>query len=406
MTHRYVARPNELSFLINNMNQPVIKVISGVRRSGKSTLLLLFQDYLIEQGVMPEQIISVNFDDFHFHDLLNPYELHQYLLKRIRSNQMNYLFLDEIHLVPDFEKLLDSLLYREDTDIYIVGSNEYFIKKLANSPLEGKYICHNMLPLSFKSYQNWHKLHKHFATQQHLFNRYCQNSFPFTLFFDTDFERVHYLEGIYSTVVLNDIVKRLQVQDVRVLERLIEALVSSIGNLVTINKLKNKLKQLNTPIANNTIDRYITGILESNIMYRARRFDIPSMKILSTQEKYYMVDPGLQYLVLNGQVDNIQSIIENVVYLELLRRGFEVYIGKSNQYMVDFVAIDADYEYTYYQVVESTLDDKVLKGELKCLQSIHDYYPKYLITLDDVPQKTSYGGIKKMNLLDWLVNDD
>ena len=207
-------------------------------------------------------------------------------------------------------------------------------------------------------------------------------------------------------MVLNDIVKRLQVQDVRVLERLIEALVSSIGNLVTINKLKNKLKQLNTPIANNTIDRYITGILESNIMYRARRFDIPSMKILSTQEKYYMVDPGLQYLVLNGQVDNIQSIIENVVYLELLRRGFEVYIGKSNQYMVDFVAIDADYEYTYYQVVESTLDDKVLKGELKCLQSIHDYYPKYLITLDDVPQKTSYGGIKKMNLLDWLVNDD
>lgn len=406
MTHRYVARPNELSFLIKNMNQPVIKVISGVRRSGKSTLLLLFQDYLIEQGVMPEQIISVNFDDFHFHDLLDPYELHQYLLKRIRPNQMNYLFLDEIQLVPGFEKLLDSLLYRADTDIYIVGSNEYFINQLVNSPLEGKYICSNMLPLSFKGYQNWHKLNKQFASQQQLFTRYCQNSFPFTLFFDTDSERVHYLEGIYSTVVLNDIVKRLQVQDVRVLERLLEALVSSIGNLVTINKLKNKLKQLNTPIANNTIDRYITGILESNIMYRARRFDIPSMKILSTQEKYYMVDPGLQYLVLNGQVDNIQSIIENVVYLELLRRGFDVYIGKSNQYMVDFVAIDADYEYTYYQVVASTLDEKVLKSELKCLQSIHDYYPKYLITLDDVPQKTSYGGIKKMNLLDWLVNDD
>lgn len=406
MTHKYVQRPNELAFLKNNKDTNKLKVIYGVRRAGKSTIFSLFQHYLVQKGVAENQIISVNFDDFHYNELLDPYKLHQFILGKLIPNQPNYIFLDELQIVPDFDKLLDSLLYREDTDIYIAGSNEYFIQQLANSPIVGNFVKHNILPLSFESYHNWHQTNKQFFTKQQLFKRYTENSFPFTLFFENSSERIHYLEGIYSTVVLNDIVKRLSVQDVRVLERLIEALVSSIGSLVTINKLKNKLKQLNAPIANNTIDRYITGILESNIMYRARRYDIHSMKILSTQEKYYMVDVGLQYLVLNGQISNPGAIIENIVYLELLRRGYEVYVGKSNQYLVDFVAIDADSEFSYYQVAETMADEDKLKYELKCLQSIHDYYPKYLLTLDEVPNRTSYGGIKKLNLIDWLLGEE
>lgn len=403
MTHQYVQRPNELEFLRKNMNQPLIKVVLGVRRAGKTTLFRLFRDYLLQQGVTEQQIISVNFDDFHHHDLTDPHKLHQHIMSKLLPHQMNYLFLDELQQVNECEKIIDSLLYRDDVDIYIASSNEYFINNPTFSSLINRCIIQNMLPLSFADYVKWHQQNNRFFTHKELFNQYLKNSFPFTLYFNTDQERIDYLEGIYSTVVLNDIVKRLAVQDVRILERLIEALVSSMGELVTINKLKNKLKQLNTPIANNTIDRYITGILESNIMYRARRYDIHSMKVLKTQEKYYMVDVGLQYLILSGQVSDQETTIENIVYLELVRRGYEVYVGKSNQYQIDFVAIDADREYSYYQVALSMTDEAVLKHELKSLHSIHDYYPKYLLTLDDVSKKTNYGGIKKMNILDWLL---
>ena len=285
MTHRFVQRPLALAFLNKYKHQPLIKVVSGIRRSGKTTLFRLFQDELLQQGVTQQQIISINFDDFSFRKMSDPHQLHHYILSKLTANQMNYLFIDEVQTVPHFEKLLDSLLYREDIDLYIGGSNSSLITELEHSMLVGRYITQTMLPLSFKEYVNWYQQNNHFFTRNELFNQYLKNSFPFTVFFNSDQERMDYLEGVYSTVVLNDIVKRLSVQDVRVLERLIEALVLSIGNLVTINKLKNKLKQLNTPIANNTIDRYINGILNSNVMYTARRFDIPSLKVLKTQEK-------------------------------------------------------------------------------------------------------------------------
>lgn len=403
MTHRFVQRPLALAFLNKHKHQPLIKVVSGIRRSGKTTLFRLFQDELLQQGVTQQQIISINFDDFSFRKMSDPHQLHHYILSKLTANQMNYLFIDEVQTVPHFEKLLDSLLYREDIDLYIGGSNSSLITELEQSMLVGRYITQTMLPLSFKEYVNWYQQNNHFFTRNELFNQYLKNSFPFTVFFNSDQERMDYLEGVYSTVVLNDIVKRLSVQDVRVLERLIEALVLSIGNLVTINKLKNKLKQLNTPIANNTIDRYINGILNSNVMYTARRFDIPSLKVLKTQEKYYMVDVGLQQLILNGQDSNFESVLENIVYLELIRRGYQVFIGKSNQYKIDFVALDANQEYSYYQVAVSMADETVLKKELKCLQSIHDYYPKYLLSLDEDSPKSNYGGIKKLNLLDWLL---
>lgn len=403
MTHRFVQRSHALNFLNKYKQQPLIKVVSGIRRAGKTTLFLLFQDELLQQGVTQQQIISINFDDYKFRELSDPHQLHQYILSKLMVNQMNYIFLDEIQTVPHFEKLLDSLLYREEIDLYIASSNSSFITELEQSELSGRYIIQTMLPLSFNEYVHWHQQNNHFFTVKELFNQYLKNSFPFTVFFNSDQERLDYLEGVYSTVVLNDIVKRLSVQDVRVLERLIEALVLSIGNLVTINKLKNKLKQLNTPIANNTIDRYINGILDSNILYSARRFDIPSLQILKTQEKYYMVDVGLQQLVLNGQESDFESLLENIVYLELIRRGYQVYVGKSNQYKIDFVALDANQEYSYYQVAVSMADENVLKQELKCLQSIHDYYPKYLLSLDEASPKANYGGIKKLNLLDWLL---
>ncbi len=400
-----VMREEYINFLRRHRDKQVIKVVSGVRRSGKSTLFKLFQDELSFEGVNESQIIAINFEDISYHHLLNYMELYQYLIDKIHPIEKTYIFLDEIQMIDQFEKVVDSLLLKDNVDLYITGSNAYFLSSELATLLSGRYVQLNMLPLSFKEFVTWHKQKDSNHSLPDLYEAYIQTSFPYAIRIDNPLERFEYLQGLYSTVVLNDIVKRMNIQDVGVLERIIAALFSSIGSLVTVNKIKNTLVSKGYKIAHQTIDRYVKGILDSLIMYEVKRYNIKGKALLESQSKYYTVDTGLRQLVLRDHLQDYGHILENIIYLELKRRGFEVYIGENNQYEVDFVAIAPDNSIEYYQVALSTLDESTLKRELRSLASIDDQYPKYLLTLDQFNQTANYNGIQKLNALQWLMGE-
>lgn len=400
---KYVQREIYLDFFKRHQNKPIIKVVSGVRRSGKSTLFHLFKQYLLMSGVAEEQIISINFEDMQYDDLRNAKNLYTYLTDRVVPDRQTYIFLDEIQHVTAFERVVDSLFLNEQVDLYITGSNAYFLSGEIATLLSGRYVELKMLPLSFREFVNWNQQNSIDKTETDFFNDYLKSSFPYTLFTDNDQELFEYLEGVYSTVVLNDIVARLGIQDVRVLERVIETLFSTIGSLVTVNKLTNTLNSSGTKITNKTVERYLKGILDSLIMYQAKRYDIHGRALLDTQEKYYVVDSGLRRLLLRDHQEDYSHMIENIVYLELLRRQNKVYVGKNGNYEVDFVTINDKQERCYYQVALSTLDEKILARELRSLQAIDDHYPKYLLTLDSLNKTANYEGIQKLNIIDWLL---
>lgn len=403
---RLVERSEYLNFLKRHQDKPLIKVVSGVRRAGKSTLFQLFRDYLIKTGVSDEAIISINFEDMAYDSLRDARSLYDYLIKKIAAKKKVYIFLDEIQHVENFERVVDSLFIKENVDLYITGSNAYFLSGEIATLLSGRYVELKMLPLSFSEFVEWKKQNEDDQPNAQYFNEYLKSSLPYTLFTETDQEALEYLQGVYSTVVLNDIVARLNVSDVRVLERLIETLFSSVGSLVTVNKIKNTLVSKGTSISNKTVEKYLQGILDSLILYEAKRYDVHGRELLDTQSKYYVVDSGLRRLILRDHHQDFGHVLENIVYLELRRRGNKVYVGKVDRYEVDFVAINAKQEVSYYQVALTTLDEAVLKRELRSLQAIKDSYPKYLLTLDEYNKEANFNGIKKMNVLDWLLSVD
>lgn len=403
---RYVARTEYLDFLKRHQGKHIIKVVSGVRRSGKSTLFLLFREYLRASGVAPEQIITINFEDMANESLRDPYALYKYLTNRLDDGKMTYIFLDEIQHVTDFEKVVDSLFIKDNVDLYITGSNAYFLSGEIATLLTGRYVQINMLPLSFKEFVEWHKQNDLFTNDTDMFNEYLKSSFPYTLFVQDEQERMEYLQGIYSTIVLTDIVTRLKVRDVPVLERVIRTLFSDIGSAISISNIANTLKSAKLPADNKTIDRYVEGILNSLLMYKAKPYDIHGRSILRANSKYYAVDLGLRRLLLPDHQQDYGHIIENIVFLELKRRYPYVYVGRSNDLEVDFVALNVKNEARYFQVALTTLDEKVLERELRPLKQIHDSYPKYLLTMDTLNKDANYDGIQKMNILDWLLERD
>ena len=403
---RYVARTEYLNFLKRHQGKHIIKVVSGVRRSGKSTLFLLFREYLRSSGVAPEQIITINFEDMANESLRDPYALYKYLTNRLDDGKMTYIFLDEIQHVTDFEKVVDSLFIKDNVDLYITGSNAYFLSGEIATLLTGRYVQINMLPLSFKEFVEWHKQNDLFTNDTDMFNEYLKSSFPYTLFVQDEQERMEYLQGIYSTIVLTDIVTRLKVRDVPVLERVIRTLFSDIGSAISISNIANTLKSAKLPADNKTIDRYVEGILNSLLMYKAKPYDIHGRSILRANSKYYAVDLGLRRLLLPDHQQDYGHIIENIVFLELKRRYPHVYVGRSNDLEVDFVALNIKNEARYFQVALTTLDEKVLERELRPLKQIHDSYPKYLLTMDTLNKDANYDGIQKMNILDWLLERD
>lgn len=409
ITHKEVStvelleRKEYLDFLRRHKDRHIIKVVSGVRRCGKSKLFELFQNYLLEQGISREHIISINFEDLAFEDLQEYHALYNYVISRMQPEGMNYILLDEIQHVQEFEKAVDSLFIRENADVYITGSNAYFMSGELATLLSGRYVELKMLPLSFKEYYRACGLAAN-HTLQEIYERYItESSFPYTLQLSGRQQDINeYLLGLYNTVILKDVVGRLRIADVKMLESIVKYLFANVGSLLSIRKIADSMTSAGRKIDSKTVEKYLTGLQDSMLIYQAERYDIRSKDILKINPKYYVADAALRYLKIGRRGLDTGHILENTVYLELLRRGYEVYVGSMANGEVDFVAKN-EQGLTYYQVAESALQPEVMERELKPLQRIKDNYPKILLTLDEVGAVADYDGIRKQNVLKWLL---
>ena len=395
-----IQRPQYMEFLMDWKDRQIIKVVSGIRRCGKSTLFDLFQESLRADGVEESQIIAVNFEDMENEPLCDYKKLYGYIKQRMLPGKMNYIFLDEIQHVPDYQKVVDSLFIKKNADVYITGSNAYFMSGELATLLSGRYVELKMLPLSFKEYVSAFDEN---AGVESLYRNYIYNSsFPYTVGLDNRRNIHAYLDGLYNTVVLNDIVARKQIKDPSMLKSVLKFMFDNIGNLCTAKKIADSMTSAGRKISNHTVESYIEGITESLLMYRAGRYDIKGRDYLKLQEKYYIADIGLRYYALGTRNADQGHILENIVYLELLRRGYDVYVGVIGNKEVDFVAQDHDGNIEYYQVSLTVRDEATLKRELASLDSIADHNPKYLLTMDNDPP-VSYNGIRQKYVLDWLL---
>ena len=396
---KIVERIEYLERLIAFKDKQVIKIITGIRRCGKSTLLEMFQTYLLGTGVDEEQIIAINFEDYDFIDLVEPKNLYAYIKERLLPDKRMYLFFDEIQQVKDFQRVVDSFYIKKNVDIYITGSNAHLLSGELATLLSGRYVEISMLPLSFKEYVS--------ATDdKNLMNTYRgyleYSSFPYALELKEDFKTLQdYLRGIYSTIVLKDIMNRNKIVEPMMLESMLRFVFDNIGNQLSTKKIADTMTSEGRKIDIRTVERYLTAFMESYVVYEAKRYNIKGKQYLKTLEKYYAVDIGLRTMLLGKRGFDAGRMLENVIYLELLRRGYDVYVGKVGDLEVDFVAMNRD-GLVYYQVAATVRDEATLKRELKSLQAINDSYPKYILTLDEDPD-ADYNGIRRMNALDWLM---
>ncbi len=373
-----IERTEYLNFLKKLKDKNIIKVVTGIRRCGKSTLFELYKKYLLENGVNKNQIISLNFEnpkDMIFNDWK---ELYTYIEDKLLPDKMNYIFLDEIQVIPNFEKTVDGLFINKNVDLYITGSNSYMLSGELATYLTGRYMQIHMLPLSFKEYLN------HYGSDNELkkYDTYIQNGgFPYLLNLNEDKDLIrNYLDGIYNTVLMKDVISRNNIKDTMMLESIIKFIFDNIGQLVSTNKISNTLNSNNRKNSVNTVESYLTNLIDSYIIYKISRYDIKGKEYLKTGDKYYVCDLGLRNYLLGG-VKDYGSILENIIFLELKRRGYEIYIGKYDDEEVNFVIKNND-GIKYIQVALSVRDEDTLKRELTSLKNIKDNYPKYLITLD------------------------
>lgn len=397
-----IERPTYLKFLVDWKDHEVIKVVSGIRRCGKSTLFELYKDYLMQNGVEENQIISINFEDADNEYLCDYKSLYNYVKDKMLKDKKNYIFLDEIQHVVDFQKAVDSLFIKKNADVYITGSNAYFMSGELATLLTGRYVELKMLPLSFKEYYNAIDTSK--LTKEEVYAKYITNSsFPYTAnLADKNQVRI-YLDGIFNTVVLNDIMARNKIADVSMLKSVISFMFDNIGNPTSAKKIADTMTSMNRKISNHTVENYLSAITDSLLMYKVGRYDIKGKQYLQMLDKYYLSDVGLRYYLLGSNNIDRGRILENVVYLELLRRGYEIYVGKLGQAEVDFITKDLNGNIQYYQVSYSVKDDKTLLRELEPLKNIQDHNPKFLLTMDNEPN-TSHNGIQQINVLNWLLS--
>ena len=406
-----IERTEYLEELKRWKDKDLIKVITGIRRCGKSTLFQLFIDYLKSTGISNEQIISLNLEDadYNFEDYK---QLYDYIKEKIDSKNQYYVFLDEVQNVPMFQKAVDSLYIKKNVDVYITGSNAYLLSgELATllsgelaTLLSGRYIEIKMLPLSFKEYVSAFDDNNY----QQLFLNYMKNGgMPgnISIIKSNPNDLDKYLDGIFSTIVYKDIMARNNINDKMLLESVLKFIFDSIGSPMSTKKISDTLTSKGMSTSNHTVEKYITAFIESFLIYKAERFDVKGKNLLARDYKYYVVDQGLRSYLLGKKADSdMGHILENIVYLELLRRGYRVYVGKVDDLEVDFVAESRD-GLKYFQVALTVRDEKVLQRELRSLQKTGDHYPKYLLTLD-MDLESDYDGITKINVVDWLLQDN
>ncbi len=395
-----IERKEYLEKLIAFRDKQVIKIITGVRRCGKSTLMELFQDYLKSQGVLEEQIVAVNLEDYDFYELRNPKKLYTYIKERLVQGKMTYIFLDEIQHCEEFPEVVDSLHIKKDVDIYLTGSNAKMLSSEIATLISGRYVEISMLPLSFKEYVLSTGSTSELARK---YTAYVEtSSFPYAIQLAGQPKELRdYLDGIYNTIVVKDIAQRNKIPDPMMLESVLRFIFDNIGNQLSTKKIADTMTSNGRKIDVKTVEKYLKALMESYIVYQAKRYNVKGKQHLKTLEKYYAVDIGLRYLLLGTSSSDVGHILENIVFLELLRRGNEVFIGKIDDLEVDFVAMDGK-QTTYYQVAASVRDEKTLARELASLEKISDHYPKIVLTLDEDPQ-ADYNGIRRINALDWLM---
>lgn len=399
-----VIRKEFQEILLKWQGKKIIKVVTGVRRCGKSTLLMEFQKTLLSHGVSQDCIQSVNLDAIENEHLYDYHRLYKQITENLIPQKMNYIFLDEIQMVPEFEKTINSLFLKENIDLYLTGSNAYMLSGEIATLLSGRYIEIKMLPLSFPEYC---ELCSEISGSKIEPNRKSYNQFvmfggfPYVANLLNDKEMIRdYLRGIYSTIVLKDILQRKKISDSDVLEKITKYSLSNIGNLTSSKKVSDTLTLGGRKTASATVENCYTALTESYLFYKATRYDIKGKEFLKSLEKYYAVDTGLYYFMFGSKTGNEGFILENIVYLELLRRGYEIYVGKYGDMEVDFVAIKNGLP-EYYQVSLSVINEDTLNRELKPLKAIKDSHPKFLITLDEC-NEISHDGIRQVYALDWI----
>lgn len=405
-----VQRKEYINQLLSWKDDRVIKVVTGIRRCGKSTLLAQFQNILREKGIEDEQIISINFEELEYEDLLDYKKLYTFLKERINPNKQNYIFLDEIQRVESYEKVVDSLYVKEYIDIYIAGSNSYMLSGDLATLLTGRYVEIKMLPLSFKEFSEARG-----DASEKIFSEYLAvGGLPYIAFMDQNTEKLNtYLEGIYNTVIIKDIEERQsrkesdpskrRVSNIALLKSIAKFLASVVGSPISIRSVTDYLISNGRKVSPNTVDNYIEALCESFVFYEVERFDIAGKELLKTNKKYYMVDLGLRNYILPKRTYDLGFSIENIVYFELLRRGYQVNIGKLGDTEVDFVARKND-EIKYYQVTADMTAESTFTREMRSLKAINDNYEKIVLTLDRFTLG-NYEGIKVINVLDWLLDN-
>lgn len=397
-----IVRNEYLQRLRNLKDKKLIKIITGIRRCGKSTVLKMFCDELLDSGVNKKQIIFLNFEDYDNKPLRNPDQLYSYIKQRLTPD-MNYIFLDEIQTVENFPEVVDSLYIKDNVDIYITGSNSSLLSSEIATLISGRYVEIKMLPLSFSEFAQATKQDNHLSEA---YRQYIQtSSFPYVVeLLQTPNEINSYLEGIYNTILIKDIIDRKRIADTQVLKSVTRFLFDNIGLELSSKKIADTLTSNGRKSDSKTIEKYIASLKESFIIYKASRYNIKGKEYLKSLEKYYVSDIGLRNFMLGKKAMDIGHILENIVYLELIRRGYKVYVGKIDDMEIDFVAQNAQGN-TYIQVSASVRDENTLLRELKPLRTIHDNYPKILLTLDDDPEG-DYEGIVRKNALEWLYREN
>ena len=397
-----IERNEYLDILKRFKDKDLIKVVTGIRRCGKSTLLDIYKKYLIQNKISTDQIISINLEDLKYNFITDYMSLYDYINNKLNKKKKNYVFIDEVQLITDFQKAIDSLYINKNVDLYITGSNAFLLSSELSTLLSGRYIEIKMLPLSFKEYKSASNEN---ITNDELYQKYISlGSFPYTLQLETEDDVGMYLSNIYNDIIIKDVMKRKNITDENSLKKISNFAMDNIGNLLSTSNIANTMTSDGKKINVRTVEKYLNSFIESFFLYKATRYDIKGKNYLKTGEKYYVSDLGLRYFILGRKIGDFGHILENVVYLELKRREYDVYIGKMGEYEIDFVAINNKGK-LYIQVAETlkSSDNKTLLRELRPLQKINDNYEKIILTLDKIPSANEEG-IKIYNVLEWLLN--
>jgi len=377
-------------------NKSLIKIISGIRRSGKSTLLGQIKSEMIEAGVMEKQIIQINFEDYKNRELKNSDLLYEYIENNLSNSKKTYIFLDEIQEVKGFEKVINSLNATKDVDIYITGSNSKMLSSEFATLLSGRYINFNIFPFSFKEMKDMY-IDKEI---EKLFNLYIKfGGFPMVQYFETDNQKLAVLEDLYNSIVIKDIVKRNNVKSVERLDKFISYMLNTISSLFSGKNIVNYFKSEGRTISKETLYNYVKYLNEVMLIYTAKRYDIKRKRLLTTNEKYFINDQGLRAIKFNN-VSDIEKILENIVFFELLRRGYKVTVGEINGKEIDFIA-EKQGNKEYYQIAYIMESKETRDREFSSLLLVKDQYPKYVLTMDK--QDFSTSGVVHKNIIDFLL---